>query len=198
MFALVWLSWCCFHILLCHWEKRRGPCFFFKDAVHRAITAICYMLETRCLLVAPQESQNSASLHELWFFFDVISLIFISSFIASVYPFFSKQYFQRLYFKPSFTSMRTELQILFLSNLIRVFFCLQPYNVVYTLSKQYTSAVSVLQHWLDGPECPQTHLFWVKMYVATLAGNCTEQAKTTAFYLNHKCSHMNELICNLL
>lgn len=77
----------------------------------------------------------------------------------------------------------------------------QPYNVVYTLtlSKQYTSAVSVLQHWLvvDGPECPQTHLFWVKMYVATLAGNCTEPAKTTMLYLNHKCSHMNELICNL-
>lgn len=58
---------CCFHLLLCHWKrkgKRAEAPTFFKAVVHRAIMAICYMLETRCLLVSSQESQDSASLQE--------------------------------------------------------------------------------------------------------------------------------------
>lgn len=52
--------------------KRAEAPDFLKDMVHRAIRAICYMLETRCLLVASQESQDSANLHEFRSFFPPI------------------------------------------------------------------------------------------------------------------------------
>lgn len=46
-------------------EGKRGEApALSKDVVHRAIRAICYMLETRCLLVASQESQDRANHHE--------------------------------------------------------------------------------------------------------------------------------------
>lgn len=44
-------------------EGKEGPAFF-KYMVHRALTAICYMLETKSVLVASQESQDSANLHK--------------------------------------------------------------------------------------------------------------------------------------
>lgn len=58
-------TWCCFHVLLRQWKRRggggeeRGP---LLSAWMKFTGAICYMLEIRCLLVASQESQDSASL----------------------------------------------------------------------------------------------------------------------------------------
>lgn len=103
--------------------KRGEAPAFFKAVVHRAITPICYMLETRCLLVASQESQNSASLHE---FRSCFSKLF--PFLSSNHFYFSsKQCLQQWYFIPSFIPP-----------------CTQGCRSYLTLSKQHTSTVSVL------------------------------------------------------
>lgn len=114
--------------------KRGEAPAFFKAVVHRAITAICYMLETRCLLVASQESQNSASLHEFrscsnssHFFCWTFPLTFSDLIVSNHFYFSSKQCLQQWHFKPSFIPP-----------------CAQGCRSYLTLSKQHTSAVSVL------------------------------------------------------
>ena len=45
-------------------EKEAPDCF--EDVAHGAIMTICYMLETRCLQMGSQKSQDSAILHDFF------------------------------------------------------------------------------------------------------------------------------------
>lgn len=105
------------------WRRReRGEApAFFKDVVHRAIRAICYVLETRCLLVASQESQDSANLHEFRFIFFNSSYFSIPAYFTLLPSccfsvFFSKERSEFYYILFSSYTCFPLFSFLFLSN----------------------------------------------------------------------------------